>query len=134
MRSRTKHGIHSILTGWLLVLAAFLGAITDTRASIVIEHTHAEGHHRHEHEAQCPQDIHSELCDGDEAPDDHDESQSGGDTHDHIVDLPNIPFCCVSHFTGGLMPPSSDRSNSIPASENGPDGPCFELIKPPQIG
>ena len=134
MPPRKKHGFHTILTGWLLVLAAFLGAVTDVRASIVVEHTHAEGHHQHEYHAQDPQDIHSDHSGGEDAPADHDEPQPGGDTHSHQMDLPHVPFCSPTDCSGGLMPPSCDRLNSIATAEAGPAGPIFELIKPPQIG
>lgn len=134
MRSRKKHSIHSILAGWFLLLAIFLGATTDSRASSMVEHTHAEGHHQHEFQVQDPHDIHSDHPDGEDVPEDHDDPHSKGDTHHHQVDLPHIPFCAFTDFSGGLMPPLFDRSNCLPASEAGIEGPTFELIKPPQIG
>ena len=48
MPPRKEHRFHTILTGWLLLLAAFFSGVTDIRASIEVEHTHVEGHHQHE--------------------------------------------------------------------------------------
>ena len=134
MRSPEIQAIPSILMGWLLVLAAFLGAITDVRASVLIEHTHTEGHHQHEHQVERPDlaSQHSHLEESNEDHQDHDGPESG-DTHDHHLDLPQVPFCVVSELAVSLMPPAPCRSIPVETSEVGADGPHFELIKPPQI-
>jgi hypothetical protein len=126
-----KHGRYALFTGWLLLVAALFGAVTDSRASVMFRHSHEEGHHLHEHDSQDPKDMHSSPC---ETPDDPNAPHSGDDSHGHQMDPPHIPFCSLCFHSVGLMPPVSDRAGLLSTSPERIDGPYFELIKPPQIG
>jgi hypothetical protein len=134
MLPRKKHRLHTILTGWLIVLAAFFGMISDNRAAMVLEHTHAEGHHRHEHYAEFQQIPCSSDCGRDETPDDHDQSPTGGDAHHHQMESAHVHLGYLTEVAGQPICLSFTRLSWVSTSESVPDGPSFELIKPPQIG
>jgi hypothetical protein len=121
----------------LLIIAVALVYVTGPYLTVEMEHAHEVcGNHGHQHTGDDhdhfhhPHDQDSKPSSGD--PDDGDPD---GDTHSHthVVTLgADTPFTPASH--GDFMAYVNGVNHPAAISESVPDGPCFPLIKPPQLG
>ena len=127
MTPSPANGIRSTLSGWLLLLFAALVSLTGNGVAFELKHAHEEGHHPHEHQGSI------EARDS-EAPSDHDDHDSGGDMHHHHIVTTGVPSFFVDIFPVGPPLPQVSLMDRTFVSDSCPDGPFFDLIKPPQIG
>jgi hypothetical protein len=121
----------------LLIIAVAFAYVAGPHLTFEMEHAHevCENHdHNHEH----PGDEHSHQPhdhDSTPSPSLPDEGDSEGDSHSHthVVSLGiDQPFSPASH--NALMAHWNRANHPSAISESVPDGPCFPLIKPPQLG
>lgn len=127
MRSFKPTGLLATLTAGLLVLAMVLGAFAGNTAVVRFEHSHEEGHHDHDgHHNESKHEDPSDIPHDDHAPDD--------DSHHHHLIVQGSPAICVPDSAVRIVVFSIPGHSGFPFSPSCPDGPYFELIKPPQIG
>ncbi|MBG7607844.1 MAG: hypothetical protein IZT59_07460 [Verrucomicrobia bacterium] len=107
----------------LLIIAVSFGTVLGSAVVVEVEHSHevSTGHDHHPHE--------------DEAPSPDEDSRDGEEhSHSHVVSLgADSPFVAPEFPTAQTISAKS-LANLLPASDQFPDGPCFALIKPPQLG
>jgi len=91
-------------------------------------HQHVEaggehGHHSHKHDTPPPaDDSHGGEQDGEHHP------------HSHVVSLgADMPFA-LANFPMNQAIGSAYIACLLPDPDRCPDGPCFPLMKPPQLG
>lgn len=123
----------------LLIIAIAFGYVMGASVIMEVEHSHeVSAGHGHQHvQADDEHDHHSHEHDSHSPADDsHDGEQDGGDhhNHSHVVSLgTDVPFVLPN-----LPKDHAIHSTTIAYSLHDPDrckdGPCFPLIKPPQLG
>jgi hypothetical protein len=126
MRLPKPTGKLATLTAGLLLLAMVLGVFIGNTKSISIEHCHAPNHHEHD-------DRHDKSEHDHPSDDTHEDHAPGDDTHHHHLTMQVSPatFAPVTSITISYFP--IPDYTGVPPSQPFPDGPYFELIKPPQI-
>lgn len=126
--------LHVVLT--LSVIVVYGGGAT----AIEMEHEHSDAHaevssgssHHHHHH-----DDGSDHHDRGDNPDDGEEPTDEGDSsphrHSHVltIDTHAVPSPAKVPFSKMAFRTSGKR---VPSGELCPDGPYFELSKPPQLG
>lgn len=121
----------------LLIIAVAFAYVAGPYATVEMEHSHevsqCHGHQHpgddHEH-SHHPHD-HSPLPSS-EVPD-SDKPDSDSHSHTHVVSLgADTPFTPASH--DAFLANWNGTNHPSAISEFVPDGPCFPLIKPPQLG
>ncbi len=116
----------------LLAISVTMVYVVGLQFTVEFEHSHhVHGDHGHSHVADSSEHDHHHHHDP--APSD-DESRDTPHRHSHSVtvgmDMPSAP---AVHLEMGLD--SWTRHDYFQrGSEPCPDGPCFDLIKPPQLG
>lgn len=133
----------------LLVFAITLAYVVGSRLTMEFEHSHEvcsshghlhgeaipdDDHHSHDH-GRSHDHGHSHHHGPAPAPDSPDgEDHHGEHHHTHVVSLgADMPFS-ISISPGIGMTSWSSVRNTFPDPDSCPDGPCFPLIKPPQLG
>jgi hypothetical protein len=130
----------TILTTASLLVAVFFSHVMGSFLTVEIEHHHhADGDHHHAngvhyaiHHDDSSHHKPSNPPDGDN--DQENDSTPEGGTHSHVVSIgADGPLVCFSHpradFACWVRSPLSPSNNPT-----FPDGPTFDLIKPPQLG
>jgi ABC-type nickel/cobalt efflux system permease component RcnA len=124
-----------ILQGLLIIAVAF-AYVTGPYLTVELEHAHEVcGNHGHPHTGHDHDHSHHPH-DHDSTPSSGipDEGDSEGDSHSHthVVSLGmDTPFTPASH--GVFVAHWNGVNHPAAISEFVPDGPCFPLIKPPQL-
>jgi hypothetical protein len=119
----------------LLIIAITLVYVPGAYATIEMKHSHevCEGHgHKHagDEDSHHPHD-HMPVRSS-ESPE-NDEPAEDSHSHTHLVSLgADTLFPPVSHGIFMIYPNGASQTTAI--SLFMPDGPCFPLIKPPQLG
>lgn len=136
--------MRSILHG-LLVFSITLVYVIGSQVTVELEHSHevhAEHGHRHVETGSKPEHHphdHGDSQDHDHqpvhSPDHHDDGEHGNEHHhSHLVTVvTDAPISCPNYPRIGLTGWSTVRT-SLPGPDSCEDGPCFPLIKPPQLG
>lgn len=121
----------------LLIIAVTFVYVIGPYTTVEMEHSHevceTHGHHHpgdghgHSHHPHDEGSIpFSEVPDSDEPEDD-------SHSHTHVVSLGvDVSFTSVPH--NSFMASQMGAYHPAAISEFVPDGPCFPLIKPPQLG
>lgn len=112
----------------LLIIAVAFVYVAGPYLTLEMEHSHEICEtHGHEHSG----DDHSPAPSS-EVPE-NEEPEGDSHSHTHVVSLGmDAPFTPASHNT--FMANRTGAYHPAAISEFVPDGPCFPLIKPPQIG
>lgn len=123
----------------LLVIAITLVYGVGSQMVVEIEHSHdLHDHHGHCHADLAPEHDHHHPHDHDSGPvpDDSEDHEQGGEPHHHSHTVAlgaEVPMVGLS-FPGGVSLGWTSLRSFLPGREPCPDGPCFPLIKPPQLG
>ncbi len=116
-----------IAVTFVYVAGPFLTAEMEHSHEICHSHGHQHTGDDHSHHPHDPGSIPSS-----EAPD-RDESDGDSHSHTHVVSLgTDAPFALASHNAFKVNRNGTHHPAAI--AEFFPDGPCFPLIKPPQLG
>ena len=114
----------------LLIIAVSFGTVLGSAVVVEIEHSHeVDTGHDHQHGEH---DHHSHE---DETPSPAEHSHDGEEhSHSHVVSVgADVPFVAPDLPIAETIS-SEILVNLLPTSDQFPDGPCFDLIKPPQLG
>jgi hypothetical protein len=131
-----KSSMRSILQS-LLVLAVTFVYVAGPYPTIKLEHSHEACHsHGHPHTGDDHDHSHHSHDHGpipsSEVPD-SDEPDGDPNTHTHLVSLgTDAPFIAATHNAFLASSVGTFHPPAIP--DLVPDGPCFPLFKPPQLG
>ncbi|TAG09015.1 MAG: hypothetical protein EAZ42_08495 [Verrucomicrobia bacterium] len=112
-------GMLATLTAGVLMFAMILGAFAGNEVVVRFEHSHEEGHHE-------------ESKHGHPSDDSHDDQAPSDDTHHHHLTVQISPaiFTPLTSLCISFSPILGYLG--LPRSLHCPEGPYFELIKPPQ--
>lgn len=133
-RILAKSYMQAILQSLLIIAVTFV-YVAGPYLTVAMEHSHEVGHgHGHEHAG----DDHSHHS-HDHGPIPSSEAPENGDpdgdshSHTHVVSLgADAPFTPFPH--NAFVVRRNGINHPAAAPEFVPDGPCFPLIKPPQLG
>lgn len=127
--------IMRIILQSLLILAVAFAYVTGPYLTFEMEHAHEVSHNHDHHHPADDHSHHSHDHDSTPYPEIPDEGDTEGDSHSHthVVSLGiDTPFTPASQ--NGLMANWNRANHPSAISQTVPDGPCFPLIKPPQLG
>lgn len=121
--------VRAVLFRCLLALCVVLSAIPDSRAEAIIVHEHDHAHEEHV--------VKGHVDPGFPAEDDHDDDHEGdhgtdGEHHHHLAASPGVTLFTLPSCSPRLFV-SAQRLEPLSFDAACPDGPVFELIKPPQV-
>ena len=137
MASASDSIMHKVLGAILMASVLLVYGIGSVLTVEFEHHHHAEDQHDHvgaelllvHHDDGSHHEPVNSPCN--EQGDDDDSAP--GSSHSHGVSLGVDAPAAWLGFTNGYMPPQSGRALRFPAREAYPDGPSFDLIKPPQL-
>jgi hypothetical protein len=134
MHAPKKHSRYASLGGWLLLIAVLIGSVIEGQVAVVFEHAHADGHHHHDHHESFAEDSHGDSHGDHESHSPHEEWPEENQSHHHHLTFSDPPLWADLEMPREATQPANSRRELISTSESSPDGPFFDLIKPPQIG
>ena len=128
--------IHKLLGGISMVAVFVFYGIGATFSVVVEHHHHADEHHDHSHLELVldhhDDDSHHEPVNAPEEGQGDEEAPPSHSPHSHFVFVgADVPVNLQDHVCSNLS--VHGRTFDVPLREDCPDGPSFDLEKPPQL-